>query len=113
MARTHQVEPVLRGLLPWLRGTLNARDPGATVPATEIEADLRLAITNLSAAGVVPQRALAQAELGCLLLRQGKPDAAREPLAAAIDTFRQLRAQRWLDDLHGVAPGIVADLAPA
>jgi len=112
-ARTHQVEPVLRGLLPWLRGTLNARDPEATALPSEIEADLSLAITNLPAAGVVPQRALAQAELGCLLLRQGKPDAAREPLAAAIDTFRQLRAQRWLDDLHGVAPGIVADLAPA
>jgi hypothetical protein len=108
-ARPSRIEPVLRGLLPWLRGALNMADPGATALPGEIETDLRTAMSALDACGVVPQRALAAAGLGRLLIRLGRGDEARGLLLDAIQTMTHLGATRWLDDIGEFAPDLLND----
>ena len=94
-----RLNPLLTAQLPRLRATIEVADPASTAEPAAIEADLLNAIDLLGAFGAVPDRARAQATLGTWLTRQGRPTDAAPHLAAARDTFEQLRAAAWLREL--------------
>jgi class 3 adenylate cyclase len=94
-----RLSPLLRAQLLRMRGTLNALDPGSTASLEAIESDLRGGIDALGVAGVVPDRARAQAMLGTWLLQRGRNDEATPLLEAARDTYVSLGSQGWLDEL--------------
>jgi len=65
-------------------------------PAETVEADLRAGIEMLGEYGAVPDRALAQEDLGRWLLGQGRSTEAAELLDAARQTYAELGATAWL-----------------
>jgi tetratricopeptide (TPR) repeat protein len=77
-----------------LRGLLGAHT-GA--PAEMVEADLRVGIEMLGEYGAVPDRALAQEDLGRWLLDQGRAREGSELLEAARSTYDELGAGAWLE----------------
>jgi class 3 adenylate cyclase/tetratricopeptide (TPR) repeat protein len=96
-----RLNPMLAAHLPRLRGTIEAADPNSELDPEAIDKDLRDAIAALDDLGVVPDRARAQATLGRWLAGQGRQAEAEPYLAAARQTFTELRANAWLRDLDG------------
>ncbi|HKC29095.1 MAG TPA: adenylate/guanylate cyclase domain-containing protein [Jatrophihabitans sp.] len=94
-----RLSPLLVAQLPRLRGTIEAFDPASTCDPAVIERDLLEGIALLDAFGAVPDRGRAQAALGIWLAQHGRSEAAVAHLAAARDTFAELRAAAWLRDL--------------
>jgi class 3 adenylate cyclase len=80
-----------------LGGLLGAHT-GAPVDA--VESDLRAGIDMLGAYGAVPDRALAQEDLGRWLVDQGRSGEAAELLDAARATYAELGATAWLARLE-------------
>jgi hypothetical protein len=98
-----RLNPLLAAQLPRLRGSLEAADPNSAVDAAVIEKDLLDGIAGLDSLSLVPDRARAQAALGRWLAGQGRHAEAEPHLAAARQTFVELRANAWLRDLGGTA----------
>ena len=98
-APSSRLNAMLAAELPRLRGTIEAVDPATSVDPAEIETDLHDAIAKLGALGLVPDRARAQATLGRWLSGQGRHAEAQPHLAAARQTFTDLRANAWLREL--------------
>jgi tetratricopeptide (TPR) repeat protein len=98
-----RLNPLLAAQLPRLRGSLEAADPNSAVDAAVIEQDLLDGIAGLDSLSLVPDRARAQAALGRWLAGQGRHAEAEPHLAAARQTFVELRANAWLRDLGGTA----------
>ena len=94
-----RLSPLLTAQLRRLRGTIDALDPATTADPAAIEQDLLDGIARLDAFGAMPDRARAQATLGVWLTQHGRPEAAAPHLAAARETFAELRATAWLRDL--------------
>ncbi|MGH3444026.1 MAG: hypothetical protein ACRDPB_01490, partial [Nocardioidaceae bacterium] len=97
------VSPALRAYESALRGLVGSHlgaDPAA------VESDLRAGIAALTAYGAVPDRALAQEDLGGWLASQGRHAEAAELLSAARTTYAELGATAWLERLnhYSVAP---------
>ena len=103
-----RLNPYLAAQLPRLRATIEAVDPGSTVEPAAIEADLLESIAALDRIGVAPDRGRAQATLGRWLVGQGRRAEAEPLLAAARQTFTDLRATAWLSDLDGTTSLSVA-----
>jgi class 3 adenylate cyclase/tetratricopeptide (TPR) repeat protein len=82
-----------------LRATIEAEDADSSADPADIEADLLAGIEALDAFGAVPDRARAQATLGIWLTRRGRAADATPHLAAARQTFTDLRATAWLREL--------------
>ncbi len=91
--------PLLAAQLPRLRGTIEALDPASTTDPADVERDLLAAIEALAAFGAVPDRARAQAVLGRWLELNGRSADAAGHLAAARETFTELRAETWIEEL--------------
>jgi hypothetical protein len=91
--------PLLAAELYRLRGTIEAYDRNSSADASAIEADLLAGIEALDAFGAAPDRARGQATLGLWLTRQGRSAEAGALLAAARQTFTDLRASAWLREL--------------
>jgi class 3 adenylate cyclase len=96
-----RLNPMLAAELPRLRATIEANDPTSTADPVDIERDLLEAITKLDDLGLAPDRAQAQATLGRWLVDRGRHGDAEPHLAAARQTFTDLRATAWLRDLDG------------
>ena len=94
-----RLSPLLRAQLPRLRGTIEAADPASTADPDTIEQDLLAGIAGLDELGMAPDHGRAQATLGVWLTGQGRGAHAGPHLAAARDTFTQLRATAWLREL--------------
>jgi class 3 adenylate cyclase/tetratricopeptide (TPR) repeat protein len=99
-----RLNPMLAAQLPRLRGTIEALDPNSAAGPDAIEQDLRDAIEALDGLGVAPDRARAQATLGRWLIGQGRRAEAEPQLAAARQTFTDLRANAWLRGLDDASP---------
>jgi hypothetical protein len=97
-----RLNPMLAAELPRLRGTIEAVDAEATADPESVERDLLDAIAKLGELGLAPDRARAQAALGRWLIRRGRHADAQPHLAAARQTFSELRATAWLQDLDAV-----------
>ena len=98
-APNSRLNPMLTAELPRLRGTIEALDAESTVDPGEIEKDLLDAIAALDALTLKPDRARAQATLGRWLIGRGRHAEAQPFLAAARQTFTDLRADAWLREL--------------
>jgi class 3 adenylate cyclase len=99
-----RLSPLLAAELPWLQGTVEALDPTSTVGPDEVERLLLRGIELLDQFGAVPARARAQATLGAWLTRQDRPQEAARHIAAARETFTELRASAWLGELDAAVP---------
>jgi hypothetical protein len=99
-----RLSPLLAAELPRLQGTVDALDPASTASPAEVETQLLRGIELLDEFGAVPARARAQATLGAWLARQDRPQEAAQYLAAARETFTELRATAWLRELDAAAP---------
>ncbi len=81
------------------RGLLNLRE-GKEPESAEVEA--RQGIAGLETYGAIPDRALAQEELGRLLVVQGRALDAAPLLEAARTTYAELGATAWLERLDSL-----------
>jgi class 3 adenylate cyclase/tetratricopeptide (TPR) repeat protein len=102
-----RLNPLLAAQLPRLRATIEALDPASSAEPAAIEAELLDAIAALDRLGIAPDRARAQATLGRWLVGRGRRADADPHLAAARQTFTELRANAWLRELDG-APSLSA-----
>jgi tetratricopeptide (TPR) repeat protein len=84
-----------------LRGLLGSH---TDAPPEEVEADLRAGIEMLGKYGAVPDRALAQEDLGRWLAGQGRMTEAAEVIGAARATYTELGASAWLARLSSLVP---------
>jgi tetratricopeptide (TPR) repeat protein len=94
-----RLSPILAAQLPRLRGAIEALDAASTADPAVVEKDLLDGIRLLDEFGAMPYRARAQATLGVWLTQQGRPADAAPYLAAARESFTELRASLWLRDL--------------
>ncbi|HET7386148.1 MAG TPA: adenylate/guanylate cyclase domain-containing protein [Nocardioidaceae bacterium] len=90
------VSPALRAYESALRGLVGSHLGG---DAESVESDLRDGVAALTAYGAVPDRALAQEDLGSWLIEQGRHAEAAELLRAARTTYTELGATAWLERL--------------
>jgi class 3 adenylate cyclase len=103
-----RLNPYLAAQLPRLRATIETADPASAADPAAIETDLLEAIELLDAFGAAPDRARAQATLGVWLTQHARESDAAPHLAAARDTFTQLRAAAWLRQLDAATPLVAA-----
>ena len=82
-----------------LRGVVGAH---TDADPAQVEADLRAGIEALEEYGAVPDRALAQEDLGRWLLEQGRAEEAGPHLEAARGTYTDLGATNWLARLDSL-----------
>ncbi|WP_246136337.1 adenylate/guanylate cyclase domain-containing protein [Leekyejoonella antrihumi] len=94
------VPPLLAGQALRLHGSIEAADPATSADPADIERDLLAGIEALDRLGAAPDRARAQAVLGCYLTRLGRSADAVDHLTAARATFTDLAATGWLHELE-------------
>jgi hypothetical protein len=94
-----RLSPLLSAQLARLRGTIEALDPASEAAPDEVENDLVSGIAALARVGAVADRARGQGTLGVWLTRRGRLTEAAPHLAAARETFTNLRATAWLREL--------------
>jgi hypothetical protein len=87
-------------------GALRAERVG--VDPAEVEAALRVAVTEYEAWRAPVFAAIGRRELGLFLQRQGRLQEAEVELDQARATFAQLGAAAWLRDLDTAENGIRA-----
>ncbi|HET8559286.1 MAG TPA: adenylate/guanylate cyclase domain-containing protein [Marmoricola sp.] len=96
VAGLHAYARVFRGLLGAHAGTEPAR----------VEADLRAGIEMLEHYGAVPDRALAQEDLGRWLVEHGRAREGAALLEAARATYDELGASAWLQRVETSMPTV-------